>query len=369
MTFIAPAWRPWLLALGLFMSGRLLVAAGLLTATGFGLDVSPGLILGGWDGYYYVAVASHGYPHDAAVSLHDWTDPAARLAYFPLFPLLVAAFSALTPLSALGSALVLGSIFGVAAIRAVQLVGQELLDARAGWWAASVLALSPGTVVWSGGYAEPLFCLLAAWSLLALLRRQWLWAGMAGALCGLTRPYGLAVTLCCFIAALSAFRSQTHPRTWSPWLAPTVSALGVASFSLFCWWWTGEALAWQLVQTSLWGHQADFGTGFVRLLWFHPTPWSWMAAACVFLMIVGLIGLIAIDAPPFVICYSVAVVLPPVLVSTLTLQPRYLAVAFPIYIGLVARGRRLPLVGLLTALSFGLAMAAVVYTSGAAAAP
>lgn len=144
-----------------------------------------GLSLGAWlrwDAWWYLSIVERGY----------WFDPQGQssVAFFPLFPLLIRALTALTGNAAIAG-LILANAAALGAAAALWLwvreeAGPETADLAVRW-----LAVFPFSFFFHTIYAEGLFFLLVSLSLLADHRGQWPLAGLWGGLAAATRPMGV----------------------------------------------------------------------------------------------------------------------------------------------------------------------------------
>jgi hypothetical protein len=216
--------------------------------------------LANWDGGWYRAVVTGGYPTHA---FHTQTP----LGFFPLFPMVV--WVASQPLSLITShgevwtAIVAGAIVsGIGGLIATVLV-QRLAT---GWWgeragrrAAALFCLFPGSVVFSMVYAEGIMIPLVAGCLLALQRRRWLLAGVLAGLATASEPEAIILV---FVCAASAVR-ELRRRGWSDLgarrslLAPLLAPTGLVAFGAFLWAWTGTPFAGWIAQHYGWKERSD----------------------------------------------------------------------------------------------------------------
>jgi hypothetical protein len=95
---------------------------------------------------------------------------------------------------------------GVAAAYGITRIGELVPGGsrRAGLLLTALFASAPMGVVLSMAYTEALFCALAAWALVWVLREQWLLAGLCTAAAGLVRPTGSSLIVAVGLAALAA---------------------------------------------------------------------------------------------------------------------------------------------------------------------
>ncbi|MDP9795661.1 hypothetical protein J2S43_004173 [Catenuloplanes nepalensis] len=214
-----------------------------------------------FDATWYAGIATGGY--DEAIPLKaDGSLASTNLAFFPLFPALIALLDPILPGSAATAGVVLSWIAGLFAAAGLAAIGLHLRDRRTGIALAAVWAVLPHALVQSMGYSETLFTALAAWSLWALLRHQWLTAGLLCVLAGLTRPTGGALAVAVGLAALFAVirnRGRFTDGGWRPWLAGALSPLGMLAFIGWVGLRLGQADGYFRVQGDAWGMAFDGG--------------------------------------------------------------------------------------------------------------
>ena len=189
-----------------------------------------------WDGAYYRGIAELGY---AGV------EPDG-LRFHPLFPLTGVNGTGLLVLASV-SALVAGAL--VHRLAAVT-TGDRDLARRA----ATLVGLAPPafSAVWA--YAEGPFLVLAAVQLLALHRRRWWLAGVAGALASLTRPSGLLLALPAGVEALRVRAGRPGPLELAGRVAAVVGpVVGVTGYLLWVEETTGQGMLPVRVQEHLRG--------------------------------------------------------------------------------------------------------------------
>ncbi|MDR7274613.1 hypothetical protein [Catenuloplanes atrovinosus] len=231
-----------------------------------GSPLSP--LLTDFDAGWYAGIATGGY--DTAIPLKpDGSFATTNLAFFPLFPSLIALFDPLIPGRAAIAGVVVSWLAGLFAAAGLGAIGSHLRDRRTGIALAAVWAVLPHALVQSMGYSETLFTALAAWSLWALLRRHWLTAALLCVLAGLTRPTGGALAAAVGLAALVAVignRGRLTGGGWRPWLAGALSPLGMLSFIAWVGFRLGEADGYFRVQGDAWGMAFDGGVYTLKTL-------------------------------------------------------------------------------------------------------
>lgn len=138
-----------------------------------------------WDTVYYVKIIEEGYEYVPGA-------PRNTVAYFPMYPLLVAS---LQPLFA-GNTLLTGIILSnlcmfVALIGLYQLTLQLTTSAAVAARAVFYIAAFPLSFYMSGVYTESLFLLLVVFAFYAAHHRAWLAAGLLGMVASATRVNGI----------------------------------------------------------------------------------------------------------------------------------------------------------------------------------
>lgn len=294
-------------------------------------------MLTSWDGLWYLSIVRNGYPTSVPPNL-TYFQPEARAAFFPLYPMLVRAVDLVLPGGDSMAALVLNAMLGVAFILLVGALAREVFSVRVARRAMVLTALFPGAFVLSFAYAEALMLVLACACLLALVRRQWLLAGIVAAVATASRPNALALVAACAVTAFIAIRQR---REWSALVAPALSPIGFIAFQVYLWQRTGEAFVWFRVQQEAWNEGASFGFTALRdiaLFTVHPfeSAVNAVTALCVAATLFGFWVLLRVKLPAPLVAYSVVVVGLMLLPATVTARPRFLLTAFPLLIATAA---------------------------------
>ena len=134
-----------------------------------------------WDGVWLLAIAAHGYDGVpvALVDAFGKHTPDTAYAFFPGYPAVVATVGVLTGGNLVAAALLVSAAAGVTAayglVRLAELVPEG--SRRVGLLLVALFAAAPMGVVLSMAYTEALFCALAVWALVGVLRGQWVLAG------------------------------------------------------------------------------------------------------------------------------------------------------------------------------------------------
>nr|WP_236242099.1 hypothetical protein [Streptomyces sp. CC228A] len=218
-----------------------------------------------WDARHFAAIAADGYPAGFTYT-QSGELTGNELAFFPLYPLAIAAVRAATGTDAGTAALLTAHLALLAATAALYALLARLHGERTALIGIVLFAgAQPMAVVLTMGYSEGLFTALAAGSLLAAHRRAWLTAGVLASLAGLTRPVAVAATLALATAAvLHMLRARrVAPRALAGVL---LGCVGTPAYLLWVGHRLGRADAWFLIQEAGWGTYWDHGAGFAGFL-------------------------------------------------------------------------------------------------------
>jgi hypothetical protein len=129
------------------------------------------------------------------------------------------------------------------------------------FWAAA-----PGSLVLSMLYSEALFCALAVWTLVALVDRRWLAAGLLSAAAGTVHSTAMALVVAVGIAALMTFVADRRI-WWRPLVAVLIAPLGLLGYWGYVAWASGRLDGWFWIERQTCHIYFDAGRGTLRLLW------------------------------------------------------------------------------------------------------
>jgi hypothetical protein len=294
-----------------------------------------------WDGKWFIRAAEHGWPsHLPTVHGHV---AGSTTAFFPLFPLTIRWLSTATTVSPLIVGLVISGVTGVTAVVAIGMLVRHYTDDRKATRATLLFVLFPGTFAFSLAYSEGIVITCVALGLLALLRRQWLLAGVLGLLATATSPIALAFTLSCAWCAGWAVRRD---RNWRSLIAPVLAPLGFIAYMAWLWEHTGVFSAWRL--TERWGWKSypslTYPVHVITTFLFDPvapTETGQLLVAGTVVTVIGAVLAIQQRQPAPVLIYGLAAGLMAAIASPVGLRPRFIMLAFPLVIayGTRLRGR------------------------------
>ncbi len=350
----APARSAWTFIFVVFVSSRLLfVGAGALAALLLpqadpaGDPLGPGGSLGywaRWDGAWYAEIATGGYGERAPAST----------AFFPLYPMLVKFGTVIGGGPAFWGVLV-SLVSTLFALFFVYRIAEKLYDARAARAATLCLAFFPTAFFLNAVYTEALFLALTAGTLwAALVRRDFLVAGLLGALAAATRNVGVLLV----VPLLFEWARHRRELGLRGVLGVALVPAGLAAYAAYLWGRFGDPLVFARQQGDYWNREvsgplatlgdawtaAGIGMEYVLdpatlFLGTDATPALEASNVLnlgflVFFLILALAGLFVL--PPGLSVYAAALVLLPILTPSprfpLMSLPRFVLGAFPVFL-------------------------------------
>ena len=311
-----------------------------------------------WDGQWYLRIASAGYavPHSQA--------------FFPLYPLLVGLSARGTGASYELAGIALSWACFVGAAVLLYSLTAALLDERVALLSVVFLAIAPTSLFFGAVYTESLFLLFALACFWFAQRRRWALAGLMGLLAALTRSAGVLLVLPLILLYGQAVEWQWH-RIRAGLLAVLLVPCGTLVYMAYLWRRFGDPLLFQkaeahwrqaaLPYVTVWrGLKAGCWAGVWLLT--GRRPWSApphplspagyhsyllqvqqrAVASLVAVLALALVVTLIVAGwrrlPAAYTVFAVAVVTLPLFTTTrlepLNAYPRYVAVAFPLYMAL-----------------------------------
>lgn len=159
-----------------------------------------------WDSRWFVRAAAHGWP--SRLPMVHGHIAGNTTAFFPLLPLLFRYLSDVTGMSLVSSGALVSFVTGLTAVVASWSLVRRHAGNAAADRAALLLAFCPGSFAFSLIYTEGIVITLVALGLIALDRRKWVLAGLAGFAASATAPIALAFVVSAAWAAWWAVRTS-----------------------------------------------------------------------------------------------------------------------------------------------------------------
>lgn len=240
---------PWWLQVAALYTGARLVSACIFMAAALHQGTNPWFpakpdywnFINIWDARWYGEVVTNGYP--SALPVDDAGNVQENAwAFYPLFPALARALSALTGLSPGASLTIIAMLSGLGAALVVYCLFRHKASHAPAMWGVAFFATFPVSAILQVPYAEPLTVLLLGAALLLLIRRQYLWAMPVVLLMCLSRPVG--VPFAAMVGLLFVYRVVQRGRSHESGghtSRELVSLAGLAAVS------GASALAWPAV--------------------------------------------------------------------------------------------------------------------------
>ena len=253
-----------------FVISRVMVlaAAGLATWIHPGLTISQ--VLDGWDGGWYLKIATQGYPATLASAAGG-----GAWGFFPGLPAVLHGVVVATGISYTHAGEIVGVGFGLTAVLAVWLAVRQALGAAAADLTAVLLCFFPAAYVLSMPYSEGLFLTAVALCIYFLGRRAWLLAGLTASIATLSRDPGIVLVGTCVVVGVVEIVSK---RTWRPLAAILTAPIGFVLWTLFEWHGVGSPFAFVHAE-AYWGQGLQwFGEPFRDLWSLITTPGAWAQA-------------------------------------------------------------------------------------------
>ncbi len=228
-----------------------------------------------WDSYHFVRIASVGYLPPGL----DCCDQA----YFPLYPLAMAAVAPLVGGSVTAAGLLISVVAGAIAAGLLWVLVHG--DAHGGPAAArraiALLVTAPAGFFLVAAYTEALFLALALGAWVLARGRHWWWAGLVAALAAGVRVNGLFLAAGLVVMYALQWHHDGRPRLRPDVLALGLPALSVGAFVVHLHSRTGSWDAWREAEAQGWDRSVAWPWEGVAAAWraLLESPDAWLAAS------------------------------------------------------------------------------------------
>lgn len=195
-----------------------------------------------WDTRWYIDIANRGYTWKNAAG----TSPAA---FFPLYPMLIHALTAVTHRSGVAAALLISNAAFLSALLYLwRLVRWELNPAVASRTILCIAAF-PTALFFFAGYTESLFLFLTVAAFYHMRRRDWLLAGIFAALASATRVTGVLLLVPLVYEYARDRNFSIRNLDWGA-IGLLIAPLGLVAFMVYLGQTVGDPLAFSHAQTA-----------------------------------------------------------------------------------------------------------------------
>jgi hypothetical protein len=310
------------------------------------------------DSEWYLEIARGGYPKlDQTGAAHRATGvpgreadriAAQKYAFFPLFPWTVRLAGVVLPLKP--AAFLVVFVAGLGAACCLALLWDDFFPGRQrlGLLALLLTFLFPFAIFTCLYFTEGPFLFLSAAALLALQRRRWLLAGLAGALLSLTRPTGVLLAVPVLLEAVRRRPTggERQPRL-PALLVAAATVAGVLPFALLNRLRTGSWITFASVQ-HFWSNASSIAQNFYgnvvyRALHFGELEFHRFHSSRVdFLLMLAFAACLVFmwrdrGFPRTLTVWSTVLWVVPLLTKDLMSFSRYMSVSFPVFMFLALR--------------------------------
>lgn len=231
--------------------------------------------LAGWDSYHFVRIATLGYLPPGLECCDQ--------AFFPGYPLLMAALAPVTGGSVTAAGLLVSVVAGAVAAGLLWRLVDE--DARGGPAAARravlLLGLAPCGFYLVSVYTEALFLALSLGAWLLATRRSWWWAGTLAALASVVRVNGLFLVAGLAVMYAVQWHRDGRPRLRPDVLALALPAVGIGAYMVHLHALTGSWDTWREAQQLGWQRSTAMPWTGLAAAWqsLLDSPDPWLAAS------------------------------------------------------------------------------------------
>jgi len=218
-----------------------------------------GTLFHGWDSGWYLQIADKGYP--AGIERNsNGTLRQSSYAFFPLYPSLSHMFATVLGINLVAVSIIVSNISLLLSGFLIYILTREKLGERFGLLVVKFLFLFPISYIYSAIQSESLFLCLFLAVFVALERKRFIIAGVAGYLLALTRSIGFLVFIPILYESLK-FNRRIKKNCWGNWggmlIATLLPILGILTFVFYSYARTGDPFIIFKIQEA-WGKYLNF---------------------------------------------------------------------------------------------------------------
>ena len=244
--------------------------------------LTPAQALARFDGQHYLQIAGSGYVRKLTF-LADGKPARMNIAFFPLYPLLLAALHTVTRLPMEIAGLVLSLAASLATAVGLGVLLEPLFGRRTALWTVTIWAVGVDAIVQSMLYAQPLIAAFAVWGAIAMRRRKPLLGAVCAIGAGLSHSTGLGLIVVVMAGSALMIREAARKKQWRATLAPAaafvLAPMGLLGYIAFLALRFHRLDAWFLAESAPgWSSEFDYGKYTARTLIGQLDTSDWFAA-------------------------------------------------------------------------------------------
>ena len=175
-----------------------------------------------WDAVHYMNIAAFGYKG------------AGDTVFFPLYPVLVGGLARITTLNVTLVGILVSSLAALLLLVCFyDLVLCLFEDAALAKWSVGLFALYPTALFLHAPFTDALFLLCSVASILMLVRKKPVLAGVFACAAGLTRPQGMLLIIPMLVVYIQTHWRDRQLFQWREALGLVIAPLGFGAYSLW----------------------------------------------------------------------------------------------------------------------------------------
>jgi len=245
--------------------------------------LSPRAALAHWDGVHYLQIARSGYV-DKLTFYPDGKPTRMDIAFFPLYPMLMAALHTVTRLPLEVAGLLLSLAASLATAVGLGVLLEPLFGRKTALLTVTIWAVGVDAIIQSMVYAQPLIAAFAVWGAIAMRRRKPLLGAICAIGAGLSHSTGLGLIVVVMAGSALAIREAARKKEWRATLAPAVAfviaPVGLVGYIGFLALRFHRLDTWFLAESAPgWTSNFDFGKYTAKTLLGQLDTSAWSGAA------------------------------------------------------------------------------------------
>lgn len=244
--------------------------------------LGPRAALAHWDGVHYLQIARSGYI-DKLTFYPDGKPTRMDIAFFPLYPMLMAALHTVTRLPLEVAGLLISLAASLATAVGLGVLLEPLFGRKTALLTVTIWAVGVDAIIQSMVYAQPLITAFAVWGAIAMRKRKPLLGAMCAIGGGLSHSTALGLIVVVMVGSALAIREAANKKEWRATFAPAVAfliaPLGLLAYIGFLALRFHRLDTWFLAESAPgWTSNFDFGKYTVKTLLGQLNVSTWFGA-------------------------------------------------------------------------------------------